>query len=334
MCHLNKSIVGLFLVVVLFMGACSAPALQSTPVPSQPTAMVTDPAQPLYDDPFAYCATVGTIDAPDARYAGPEMPASIIQGLIRQGIVSADAPPEFQQSAVWRCMDGHVWVCHFGANLPCLEKADLSQVPTSEMVNFCATNPTAESIPAAVTGRATVYEWKCGAGKPEAGRQVFQVDPQGYLADFWVKLASETEEPEARIEYRNSELGFSFSLPASWGGFSVQNRLWEGAKSGEQGDVVVEQGPLISIVHPRSTTQQPRQDIPIMVFTTAQWQQLQQDEWHIGAAPFNPSELGRNSRYVLALPARYNYAFQEGWEEVEQILQNHPLTTFEPGGVP
>jgi hypothetical protein len=190
MCHLAKSIVGLSLVVGLFIGACCAPASQSTPMPSQPTAATANPEQSLYDDPFAYCAAVGTIDAPDARYNGPEMPDSVIQGLIQQGIVSADAPPEFQKSAVWRCMNSHVWVCHFGANLPCLEKADMSQVPTSEMEEFCRTNPTADVIPAAVTGRATVYEWKCNVGKPEVVRQIFQVDPQGYLADFWYELAS------------------------------------------------------------------------------------------------------------------------------------------------
>jgi len=188
--HLTKSIVGLSLVVVLFIGACSAPASQSTPTQPQPTAAIANPEQSLYNDPFAYCAAVGTVDTPDARYNGPEMPDSVIQGLIQQVVVSADAPPEFQKAAVWRCMNGQVWVCHFGANLPCLEKADMSQVPTSEMEDFCKTNPTTDSIPAAVTGRATVYEWKCNAGKPEEVRQVFQVDPQGYLADFWYELAS------------------------------------------------------------------------------------------------------------------------------------------------
>ncbi len=85
-------------------------------------------------------------------------------------------------------MNNNVWVCHFGANLPCLEKADLSRAPTPEMETFCMANPSADSIPAAVTGRATVYEWKCNAGKPEAGQQIVQVDPQGFLADFWYEL--------------------------------------------------------------------------------------------------------------------------------------------------
>jgi hypothetical protein len=119
------------------------------------------------------------------------MPDSVVQALIWQGVVSADAPSEFQQSAVWRCVDGHVWACHFGASLPCLEKADTCEVPTSDIGEFCEANPSADVIPAAATGRATVYEWKCSEGKPEVVRQVFQVDSQGYLADFWYELASE-----------------------------------------------------------------------------------------------------------------------------------------------
>jgi CubicO group peptidase (beta-lactamase class C family) len=144
--------------------------------------------QSSYSDPFAYCATVGTVDTPDERYSGTKMPDSLIEGMIRQGIVSADAPQEFQRNAVWRCMNKSVWVCHFGANLPCLEKADTTQVPTSGIEDYCKTYPTSKSIPAAVTGRATVYEWVCKDGKPEVLRQLFKIDPEGYMADFWHEL--------------------------------------------------------------------------------------------------------------------------------------------------
>jgi hypothetical protein len=72
----------------------------------------------------------------------------------------------------------------------------------------------------------------------------------------------------------------------------------------------------------------PYQDIPIMIFTIAQWNDLQTDKFHIGAAPINPSELGRNNKYVFALPARYNFAYPEGFQEVEQILSTSPLHTF------
>jgi len=66
-----------------------------------------------------------------------------------------------------------------------------------------------------------------------------------------------------------------------------------------------------------------------MIFTLDQWSQLQQDKIHIGAAPIGPSVLGHNRQYYFALPARYNYAFPEGYEEVNQIIENHPLQSKE-----
>lgn len=126
--------------------------------------------------------------------------------------------------------------------------------------------------------------------------------------------------------YVNTQYGFNFSLPESWKGYTIVSGKWEGLAIGSQnGEVIVETGPLISIRHPKWTTQSPRQDIPIMVFTINQWNSLQQEKFHIGAAPMVPSELGRSSSYVFALPARYNYSFSKGYEEVENILKGNPL---------
>jgi hypothetical protein len=130
------------------------------------------------------------------------------------------------------------------------------------------------------------------------------------------------------MDYRNSQYGFSFTLPASWKGYSIVTDQWQGYTSGELGDVLAQQGPLISIRHPLWTSADPRQDIPIMVFTLPQWDSLQREEFHIGAAPIGPSELGRNAKYVFALPARYNFAFPTGWEEVQKILDGKPLHAF------
>ena len=131
------------------------------------------------------------------------------------------------------------------------------------------------------------------------------------------------------VIYRNANFGFSLPLPDSWEGYTVLMENWEGTwLDGSGGDDP--QGPMISIVHPDATTQQPRQNIPIMVFTIEQWNQLQLEEFSVSAAPFPPAELGRNSIYVFGLPPRYNYAYLEGWEEVEQILSGSPLVTFDP----
>lgn len=42
-----------------------------------------------------------------------------------------------------------------------------------------------EAVPAFATGRATVFNWSCEGGVPVRGEQVFQVDGQGFIADFW-----------------------------------------------------------------------------------------------------------------------------------------------------
>lgn len=133
-------------------------------------------------------------------------------------------------------------------------------------------------------------------------------------------------EKDGSIIYENAEYGFSFTLPDSWKDYKIVAEKWEGLAVGSaQGETVVETGPLLSIRHPQWTAENPRQDIPIMIFTINQWNSLQQEKFHIGAAPIGPSELGRNSEYVFALPARYNYAFPTGYEEVENILQDKPL---------
>lgn len=133
-------------------------------------------------------------------------------------------------------------------------------------------------------------------------------------------------EKTSSIVYKNTEYGFNFTLPDSWEGYKIINDKWEGNSNEENHtDKVVETGPMISIRHPKWTEQDKRQDIPIMVFTISQWNSLEQDKFHIGAAPVNPRELGRNNKYVFSLPARYNFAFPTGYEEVEKILESKPI---------
>lgn len=142
--------------------------------------------------------------------------------------------------------------------------------------------------------------------------------------------SSPASQNDKSIVYNNAQYGFSFTLPVSWKGYTIITDNWKGIppeKSLNDSGTVT--GPLISIRHPLWTSTNPRQDIPIMVFTQSQWNSLQRDEFHIGAAPIGPSELGHNSRFVFALPARYNFAFPAGYEEVESILRDKPLSISE-----
>ncbi len=132
------------------------------------------------------------------------------------------------------------------------------------------------------------------------------------------------------VEYKNIRYGFSIELPETWKGYSVTEDQWTGDTAGDQlGEVHYATGTVVSIHNPKWTLQNMHyQDIPIMVFTIHEWNDLLADKFHIGAAPINPTELGRNNMYVFALPARYNYAYPEGWEEVEKVLEAKTFKTF------
>lgn len=131
-----------------------------------------------------------------------------------------------------------------------------------------------------------------------------------------------TASDKAAVVYTNRRYGFRFDLPADWKGYRVLVQRWEGTTV--EGPRRKEHGPKIVLRDPRWTKAKPRQDIPIMIFTPEQWK----EDLAVSAAPIGPSELGRNSRYVFALPARYNFAFPEGYEEVEEIMKTKPLHPF------
>jgi hypothetical protein len=143
-----------------------------------------------YTDPFAYCAAVGTVDAPDARYTGPKTPEAIVRGLMKAMDLPADAPSEpLARLTTWRCMSGKVYACNFGANIPCQEKADTSRAPSAAMNDFCKANPASDFIPVAVTGRATVYAWRCANGAPAIEKELTKPDTQGFLTMFWYEVS-------------------------------------------------------------------------------------------------------------------------------------------------
>jgi hypothetical protein len=174
----NLRNVSLLSLLMVALAACG-PVLPATATPT--------PA--VYSDPFAYCAVVGTIDAPGPKYDGPKVPASIAQGL-QKAMNAPDTPIDvLENGSYWRCMDGKVYACFVGANLPCEAKADTSRTLTQAETEFCQQNPNSDFIPAVVTGRETVYEWRCQNGAPEIVRQVAQPDAQGFLSNIWYELS-------------------------------------------------------------------------------------------------------------------------------------------------
>jgi predicted carbohydrate-binding protein with CBM5 and CBM33 domain len=133
--------------------------------------------------------------------------------------------------------------------------------------------------------------------------------------------ASATPSDEA-VEYRNTKYGFAFSLPQGWKGYTIVADKWE-ASDAQKGSV--ERGPVVSIRHPGWTEENPRQDIPIMVFTLAQWDSAEKSNFYVGGSAIGFHELGRNRKYAFALSSRYNEAEVPGREEVDKIVQHEPL---------
>ena len=128
--------------------------------------------------------------------------------------------------------------------------------------------------------------------------------------------------------YKNEEYGLQVELPKSWKGYKITISQWCGGGTGPNGEQLYELGPKIVIRHPKSTEENPRQDIPIMVFTLAQWEKIEKEEISVSAANMRPAELDRNCRYVFALPPRYNYGFFEGYEEVALIIDSDVVKAF------
>ena len=139
------------------------------------------------------------------------------------------------------------------------------------------------------------------------------------------KSTTPTKTVATSVVYSDRMYGFTFTLPLNWTGYTVVYDSWRGDDPST--NKAVQSGSLILIRSPLWTAAKKRQDIPIMVFTIGQWNSLIRQEYTVSAAPIPPSELGRNAQFVFALPARYNYAFPTGYQEVEHILQGKPLHT-------
>ena len=53
---------------------------------------------------------------------------------------------------------------------------------------FCHANSASDMIPAYVTGRATIYEWRCTNGIPTIVKELTHPDARGFLSMFWYEI--------------------------------------------------------------------------------------------------------------------------------------------------
>ena len=140
------------------------------------------------EQPFEWCSRGMNSPVMSGQTSDMSLPAGLVKPMVTSGLASPEMPIKLLQASRWRCMDGGVWVCLIGANLPCDEQADLSTSPSDKMNEFCQSNPDADGIPAYVTGRASVYVWACEGQQAVAGKQFTEADEAGYLSNIWQQL--------------------------------------------------------------------------------------------------------------------------------------------------
>ena len=173
------SISALLTGMLLTITACSAlsgPGVSSSQIPAPSSVPATVlPVQEVLSDPFEYCAAVGQIDLPDERYSGPMLSDDLFNEYIKAAGLDPNLnyPATFKQMTTWRCMDGRVYACNSGANIPCSSKANTDKAPTQAMLDYCAQFPDSSVIPMSITGHSTIYGWYCvqdTPGDPEPDR--------------------------------------------------------------------------------------------------------------------------------------------------------------------
>jgi hypothetical protein len=141
--------------------------------------------------PYMTAASALDVQSLCARIGNDDHVRSIPASLVPQarGLFgfSADTPSaSIKESTSFRCMNGNVWLCNYGANLVC-GKANTSRM-SAGVAEFCRQNPGTDLVPMAATGHDTIYEWKCVGNEARISRQTARVDPRGFITENWKEL--------------------------------------------------------------------------------------------------------------------------------------------------
>ncbi|MBV8912482.1 MAG: hypothetical protein JOZ05_05490, partial [Acetobacteraceae bacterium] len=108
-------------------------------------------AQPVAQDPAAVCQRA-VVD--DTLRPVPDGLVPAARQLFGLRNMPANA---VRRTTVFRCMQGAVMLCNFGANLPCGKANSARDLPAAEA--WCRQRPGDLMIPMVVTGHDTLYRW-------------------------------------------------------------------------------------------------------------------------------------------------------------------------------
>ena len=85
-------------------------------------------------------------------------------------------------STVFRCAEGHVLVCSYGANLPCGKANSDRDLPAAEA--WCRDHPNADLVPRFAIPWGNAYNWGPADGTPKVIAQIEDIDPRGFVAHY------------------------------------------------------------------------------------------------------------------------------------------------------
>ena len=132
--------------------------------------------------PAAYCARVGTDDSSHS------LPHDMADSAERA--FGLRLPVEMGERAViWRCDGGRVLGCFFGANVPCGQMDQRTELP--EVSEWCEAHPNA-GVPQAVAGQDTAWRWRCEDTKAVRGGAAWTLDHRGFVEGLWRPLGPAT----------------------------------------------------------------------------------------------------------------------------------------------
>lgn len=155
-------------------------AVNMTPLLTLAALVAALPTLAYAETPASLCHRLGT---DDTTHPIPQALVPAVNAAFATHMPARTA----MDTTLFRCADHRVMVCTIGANLPCGE-ADTSRTPNPGVAQWCHDNPDVDFVPAAVTGHATIYAWRCQAGAPQIARQALHVDPRGFVAEYWKPL--------------------------------------------------------------------------------------------------------------------------------------------------
>ncbi len=135
--------------------------------------------------PASYCTKVDTDDS------SHQLPHDMVD-TAEQAFGLKLPVEQGERAVIWRCDGGQVLGCFFGANVPCGQMDQRTELPS--VTEWCEDHPGA-GVPQEVTGHDTLWRWSCDGAKAVRGSAAWTLDRRGFVQGLWRPLGPPTATP-------------------------------------------------------------------------------------------------------------------------------------------